>query len=113
LAELVHPPFQNLQPLSGWRDDNSCAVELQVAWAGSFGLSFIVFDWYYKAQTLVPSQNLNSAIEIMRALPDRHGMRFAILYIGSDPFTIPSADWASAFEGRSSYMRDPACLSAL
>src|SRR6266436_3893115 len=45
LRRLVTPSYQSLQPLSGWRDDNACAVEQALAWAHSFGLNFFVFDW--------------------------------------------------------------------
>jgi hypothetical protein len=110
LSQLVTPAYQNLQPLSGWRDDNSCAVEQALAWAHSFGINFFVFDWYYKAQVNSPTENLNSAIEITHALPDRHGMQFAILYVNQDPFVIAPADWTSAFAEWISYMKDSAYL---
>jgi hypothetical protein len=31
LKLLVNSPYQDLEPLSGWRDDNSCAIEQQLA----------------------------------------------------------------------------------
>ena len=107
LAQLVNGPNQNLQPLSGWRDDNKCAVEQQLAWAHSFGLNFFIFDWYFNAQIAVPTQNLNSAFEITRSLPDRHGMQYAILYVNSSPFIVDPADWASAVKQWVTYMADP------
>jgi hypothetical protein len=110
LSQLVTPAYQNLQPLSGWRDDNSCAVEQALAWAHSFGINFFVFDWYYKAQVNSPTENLNSAIEITHALPDRHAMQFAILYVNQAPFVIAPADWTSAFAEWIGYMKDPAYL---
>jgi hypothetical protein len=110
LSQLVNSTFQYLQPLSGWRDDNPCAVEQALAWANNFGIDFFVFDWYYKAQVVSPTENLNSAIEITHALPDRHGMQFAILYVDQDPFIIPAADWTSAFNEWIGYMKDPAYL---
>jgi Big-like domain-containing protein len=33
LVQLVNSPYQDRQPLSGWRDDNQCAVEQQLAWS--------------------------------------------------------------------------------
>ena len=110
LSQVDTPAYQNQQPLSGWRDDNSCAVEQALAWAQSFGINFFVFDWYYNALVNSPTENLNSAIEITRALPDRHGMQFAILYVNGDPFVIAPADWASAFTEWIGYMKDPAYL---
>lgn len=110
LSQVDTPAYQNLQPLSGWRDDNSCAVEQALAWAQSFGIKFFVFDWYYNALVNSPTENLNSAIEITHALPDRHGMQFAILYVNGDPFVIAPADWTSVFTEWIGYMKDPAYL---
>jgi hypothetical protein len=44
---MPNGPYQNRQPLSGWQDNNNCAVEQQLAWAHSFGIDFFVFDWYF------------------------------------------------------------------
>jgi len=108
LSQIVNGSYQNLQPLSGWRDDNQCAVEQQLAWAHSFGLNFFVYLWYYKAEVSSPTENLNSALQITHSLPDRHGMQFAIL--NGDPFIIGPADWTSAIPEWVGYMKDPAYL---
>jgi hypothetical protein len=111
---LVNSPYQGLEPLSGWRDDNSCAVEQQLAWANSFGLNFFVFDWYFNTavnDTTMPSEDLNSALKITHSLPNRHGMQYAILYVDQPPFTISdSTDWNSAVTEWVGYMADPAYL---
>jgi hypothetical protein len=80
---LVNSPHQDREPLSGWRDDNSCAVEQQLAWAHSFGLNFFVFDWYFNTAVndAQGNEDLNSALKITHSLPDRHGMQYAILYV--------------------------------
>lgn len=109
LIQIVNGPYQDRQPLSGWRDDNACAVEQQLAWAHSFGLNFFVFDWYFNTAVNDPSGNedLNSALKITHTLPDRHGMQFAILYVNQPPFIIStSADWTSAVNEWISYMND-------
>lgn len=109
LTQLVNSAYQDRQPLSGWRDDNQCAVEQQLAWAHNFGIDFFVFDWYFNATTLDPSEDLNSALKITHGLPDRHGMQFAILYVDQPPFTITNAvDWTSAVNEWVGYMADPA-----
>jgi len=111
LRLLVNTPYQNREPLSGWRDDNACAVEQQLAWAHSFGLNFFLFDWFFNATVVDTGENLNSAIEITHALPDRHGMQYAILYCDQSPFTISnSADWNSAVTEWMGYMTDSAYL---
>jgi hypothetical protein len=108
LRQLVNSPYQDRQPLSGWRDDNRCAVEQQLAWARSFGINFVVFDWYFNASVVDPTEDLNSAIKITHGLPDRHGVQYGIMYVNSPPFIVGSSDWPSAVNEWTSYFIDPA-----
>jgi hypothetical protein len=111
LKQLVNTPYQDREPLSGWRDDNTCAVEQQLAWAHSFGLDFFVFDWYFEPQRFDTGEDVNSAIKITHTLADRHGMQYAILYVDQPPFTINNpADWTTAVNDWIGYMTDPAYL---
>jgi len=113
LKLLVNSSYQDLEPLSGWRDDNPCAVEQALAWANSFGLNFFVFDWYFDTAVNDPQgdEDLNSALKITHSLPNRHGMQYAILYVDQPPFTIIySPDWTSAVNEWLGYMTDPAYL---
>lgn len=108
---IVNGAYQDRQPLSGWRDDNSCAVEQQLAWAHSFGLNFFVFDWYFNTAVndAAGNEDLNSALKLTHSMADRHGMQFAILYVNQPPFIISSAaDWTSAVNEWIGYMADPA-----
>jgi len=106
---FVNGPLQGREPLSGWQDNTACAVEQQLAWAHSFGLSFFVFDWYFNATVIDTSEDLNSAFKITRALPNRHGMQYAILYVDQGIFAISnSADWSSAVTEWMGYMTDSA-----
>ena len=110
---IVNSAYQNREPLSGWRDDNSCAVEQQLAWAHSFGLNFFVFDWYFNTAVndAQGNEDLNSALKITHTLTDRHGMQYAILYVDQSPFTISNSnDWNSAVNEWVGYMTDPAYL---
>src|ERR1700730_6293420 len=100
---MVGGPYKDRQPLSGWQDNTPCAVERQVAWAHSFGVDFFLFDTYYKPE-INYQENLNNALEIMHALPDRHGVQFAIL--DADPL-IALADWNTAVDSWVSYFSDP------
>src|SRR5579859_700674 len=112
LKQIVNSAYQNREPLSGWRDDNTCAVEQQLAWAHSFGLNFFVFDWLPdKFISADPGENVNSAIEITHSLPDRHGMQYAIMYVNSPPFDLGPADWTTAVNEWISYMTDSAYLT--
>jgi hypothetical protein len=100
-------PYQDREPLSGWQDSSTCAVEQQLAWAHNFGIDFFVFDWYFNARANDPSANLNSALQITHALPDRHGMQYAILYVDHPPFAVGPEGWTSAVNEWISYMTDP------
>jgi len=104
LMPLVsNPAYQNREPLSGWRDDNTCAIEQQLAWAHSFGLQFFVFDW---SPTSPSGENVNSALQITHSLPDRHGMQYAIMGGEAGP-----TNWTAAVDEWISYMTDPAYLT--
>ena len=101
-------PYQDRQPFSAWQDSSTCAVERQLATAHNFGIDFFVFDWYFNVQVNDPGENLNSALEIMQTLPDRHGMQFAILYVDGPPFDVQPPDWTTAVNQWVGYMTDPA-----
>lgn len=109
LKQIVNSAYQSREPLSGWRDDNTCAVEQQLAWAHSFGIDFFVILWqpdsFIAADT---GENVNSALEIVHALPDRHGMQYAIMYCNSAAFGI---DWNTAISEWLPYMEDPAYIT--
>ncbi len=106
--QLPLGPYQDRQPFSAWQDSSPCAVEQQLATAHNFGIDFFVFDWYFNVAVTDPGENLNSALQIMHALPDRHGMQFAILYVTGPPFDVAPADWSTAVNEWVSYMTDPA-----
>lgn len=101
-------PYQDRQPFSAWQDNSPCAVEQALATAHNFGIDFFVFDWYFNVAVNDPGENLNSAIETTYALPDRHGMQYAILYVDGPPFDVQPADWGTAVNQWVGYMTDPA-----
>lgn len=101
-------PYQDRQPFSAWQDNSTCAVEQQLATAHNFGIDFFIFDWYFNVEANDPGENLDSALQITHALPDRHGMQYAILYVDSSPFDVQPADWTSAVNEWVGYMTDPA-----
>jgi hypothetical protein len=100
-------PYQDRQPFSGWQDNSPCAVEQQLATAHNFGIDFFVFDWYFNAEANDPGENLNFAFQTTQALPDRHGMQYAILYVDSPPFIVEPANWTTAVNQWVGYMTDP------
>lgn len=101
-------PYQDRQPLTGWQDSSTCAVEQQLALAHNFGINFFIFDWYFNAVANSPGENLNSALQITHSLPDRHGMQFAILFVNGPPFEVRTTDWPSAVNEWLGYMTDSA-----
>jgi IPT/TIG domain/Glycosyltransferase WbsX len=100
-------PYQDRQPFSAWQDNSICAVEQQLATAHNFGIDFFVFDWYFNVAVNDPDENLNSALQITQALPDRYGMQYAILYVDSPPFDVQPTNWTTAVNEWVGYMTDP------
>ena len=110
-AGLPGGPYTDREPLSGWQDDSACAIEQQTVWARNAGIQFFLFDWYLDATIVDREENLNSALELIRALPDRHGMQYAILDVNQDPFVISRAeDWSRTVGGWVTMMSDPSYL---
>jgi len=105
---MVNGPYQGREPLSGWQDNTSCAVEQQFAWAHEFGINFFVFDWYYDvAQNEYEGDNLNNALQMTKSFSNRHGMQFTIQYIDDGSFIVPSSDWNTTITEWLGYMADP------
>ncbi len=104
---LVNGPFTDRKPLSGWQDNNACVIEQQLAYARSFGFEFFVYLWYYQDEALW-GEPLNSALEITHSLPNRRGMKYAIMYTGGPAhnFLGPN-EWPSAVDEWVSYFTDP------
>ena len=109
-AGLADGTFPGREPLSGWQDGNRCAIEQQLVWARNFGIEFFLFDWFFDAVQIDPwDENLDSAVEIMRSLPDQHGMKYALLYVNQDPYIVPTAaDWTRTVGLWVQYMHDAA-----
>ena len=103
---LVNGPYQDRQPLTGWRDKSRCAVEQQFAWARRFGIDYFIFLWYHNP-LLHEDDDLNNALQITRGLADRHGMQYAIMYTDHDPFTVRPDDWPATVNEWVGYMVDP------
>src|ERR1700693_2166260 len=104
---MVNGPYKDREPLSGWQDNSSCAIEQQFAWAHEFGIEFFVFDWYYNVPLSSRGENLNNALQRTLSMPNRHGMQFAIMYTNAPPFAVPTANWASTIDVWIGYMKDP------
>ncbi|HKS71883.1 MAG TPA: glycoside hydrolase family 99-like domain-containing protein [Terriglobales bacterium] len=102
--EALLQQFGEREPLSGWQDDSACALNQQLAWAHDFGIDFFIFDWYFNPEKNAPGQNLNSAFNLTRSLPDRHGMQYALMYVNHGPFVMSPDDWSTTINEWVGYM---------
>lgn len=109
-AGMALGPYQDREPVTAWQDSAGCAVEQQLAQAHNVGIDFFVFDWYFNTAVTANGENLNSALRITHALPNKHGMQYAILYVTGAPFDVDPANWPAAVNEWVSYMTDPAYL---
>lgn len=103
---MVDGPYADREPYTGWLDSDACTVEKQLATARAFGIDFFLFDWYFGAPATANGERLNSAFEITRALQDRHGMQYAVLYVNNGPFDVPPSSWPDAVAQWVSYFQD-------
>jgi hypothetical protein len=91
---LVRGPWSDRQPLSGWRDRTPASIVQQLDWAHDYGIGFIAFDWYYGSNA--ESSDLNNALTIYRGLPSHDGVGYALVYVNTGRFVIPSSRWDDA-----------------
>jgi hypothetical protein len=98
-AGLRDGPFTGRMPLYGWSDRSAAAMQQQLRWAVSYGISFFVFDWYH-AVNESSDRYLNQALRNYESLGDHAGVASALLYVntrdragGRDDFVIPRSRW--------------------
>jgi hypothetical protein len=94
---LVSGSFAGRRPLSGWRDNTVASMRAALSWARDDGADFFFFDWYYHGE-LSSDPSLNQALANYRALPDHHGVGFALDYIDLGEFAVPPSEWGSVVE---------------
>ncbi len=94
---LLRGPFSSREPLTGWRDDTPAVVNEELTQAHRFGIDFFAFDWYYNARNS-PAPTLNTAFDEYRALPDHHGVKYAINYVNNDRWGVPPSAWQAVVD---------------
>ena len=73
--------FKERKPLLGWYDDGDVAtVNTQLGWMRSYGLSYVVFDWYWGGRGVFLDQSLRAYLQAK----NRVGMPFAIMWANHD-----------------------------
>ena len=88
--------FPDREPTTGWFDDSLPIVQQQTAMAASAGITAFIFDWYDTTRTTNESdKTLNSALGLFRSLPDKHGMKYCLLYVNNGSYNIPQDAWAA------------------
>jgi hypothetical protein len=101
--------YPQREPLSGWYDDTAEAVHRQVADARSAGIDFFLFDWYDTARVGdATDKTLNTALALLKADPEKHGLKYALLYVNDGPFNVPQTNWDIACrKWVKDYLTDP------
>jgi hypothetical protein len=104
---LLSGAYTDREPLTGWLDSAPCVIEDEIATMRAFGVDFVVFDWYYGVRDLTNGDDqLNSGFEIMRSLPDRHGVQYALYYI-ADTYGASADQWPDLVGKWDTYFQDP------
>lgn len=85
--------FPEREPLLGWYDEGADDVmRKQLDWMQSFGVDFVVFDWYFVEGRKVVLEHALAAY--MRA-PNRSKTKFSILWANHSGMPKNLADWQS------------------
>jgi hypothetical protein len=105
---LIDSPYSGRRPLSGWRDDTPESLDRQLGWAHDAGIGFFSFLWYYDAESRTDGgQSLNHALANYRALPNHHGVDYALYYANGPGGEIPASAWPAVSEEWAAKMADP------
>lgn len=83
--------FPEREPALGWYDEGSADVmRQQLDWMQSYGIDFVVFDWYYVEGRKVLLEH--ALASYMRA-PNRSKTRFSILWANHSNMPKSLQDW--------------------
>lgn len=83
--------YPEREPLLGWYDEGADDVmQKQLGWMQSYGIDFVVFDWYFIEGRKVVLEHALSAF--MRA-PNRANTKFSILWANHNGMPKTMLDW--------------------
>ena len=98
---ISHPSDINAQrqPMLGWYNDGDPAVVgQQIAWMNTYGINYVVFDWYFtNSNTSFLDQSIQAYMQYQRTnYPQNNKVKFAILW-ANDYSQAPSSmsDWVT------------------
>ena len=85
--------FPEKKPLLGWYDEGTDAVaRQQIDWMKTYGIDFVVFDWYFGADDKVYLEHQLAAF--MRA-PNRAPLKFSILWANHSQLPTRRDSWTT------------------
>jgi hypothetical protein len=87
--------FPEREPLLGWYDDGDPVVlEQQLQWMYSYGIDFVVFDWYWDGRQTLLGHGLNAYLQTR----SKHLVPFALLWANHTPVPRTKSDFTSMVE---------------
>lgn len=70
--------YPEREPFLGWYEEGSTDIaEQHVKWMSSYGIDFVIYDWYWKKNN---QTRLSHALDAYLALKEKHGVKFSILW---------------------------------
>lgn len=97
-APSAHPwepvkAFPERKPLLGWYNEGADDVmSKQLDWMRSYGIDYVVFDWYFGGDRKV---HLDHALAAYLRAPNRDKVKFSILWANHDKMPKSREDWFS------------------
>lgn len=88
--------YPDREPLLGWYDEGSDNVmRQQLDWMQSYGIGFVVFDWYFVAGRTVM---LDHALKAYLRAPNHSKTKFSILWSNHSGMPKNTGDWNAMVE---------------
>lgn len=83
--------FPEREPLLGWYDEGmDDVIQQQLDWMHTYGIDYVVFDWYFGADRKV---YLEHALAAYLRAPNRDKVKFSILWANHDQIPKNREDW--------------------
>ncbi|MDP9902214.1 glycoside hydrolase family 99-like domain-containing protein [Variovorax ginsengisoli] len=100
-----------IEPLLGfYPEGDDKVVDTQMRWMAKYGIDYVIYDWYWRAGKGV---KLSHAIDAYGRLPDRHGVRFSIMWANhsDEPSSLADFDemvkyWVDKYFLDESYLKN-------
>ena len=104
--------YPERKPTIGWYDDAQCLMDQQIILASDGGITFFAFDFFTDqpdSPNFPGSQaNNNNGLKYFLTSPNKHLMKFALMYSNADRFEITTTqEWDYYCDLWVSYFQDP------